>query len=160
MPKEPLNYKALFIEIAEKKGYKILKPSFLERKNSVDFILEGHINGKPTKVSVDLKKKNSKNANSWVYIEYQTSKGDKGWLYGMADFIVFETVEEFIFVNRKSLINYLNSEQIVRWDLPYVDKPWNSKYRLFRRPKTMETISQIGLKHLLNIKNTQIWPKS
>jgi len=153
------SYKKLFIEIAESKGYKIKKPSFAERKGNVDFILEGQKQGISSEVRVDLKKKNGKNANHWVYIEYENSKGNEGWLYGMSDFIIFETSKEFIFIARKSLINFLNETQLVRWDLPYVDKPWKSKYRLFRRPNTSETITQIRVKDLLNIKNHQIWNK-
>lgn len=153
------SYKALFAEIAESKGYKVLKPSFVQRKNNVDYVMEGQVQGKPTEVCVDLKKKNGKSSNHWIYIEYENSKGGKGWLYGMADFIVFETSKEFIFVPRKGLINFLNQSQLVRWDLPYVDKPWNSKYRLFRRPDTLETITQIKIKDILNIKNSQIWQK-
>lgn len=159
MSEKPKNYKQQFIELAESKGYKVHKPTFSERKNNVDFILEGQIGGKATNVRVDLKKKNRKNANQWVYLEYETSKGGKGWLYGMSDFILFETGSDFIFVPRRSLISFLNESQIVRWDLPYVDKPWNSKYRLFRRPNTLETITQIQVKDLLNIEGHQIWKK-
>lgn len=153
------NYKSVFIELAESKGYKIIKPSFSERKNNIDLKLEGHINGKPTIVSVDIKKKNGKNANSWVYIEYADSKGGKGWIYGLAQFIVFETSKSFIFVPRKKLLDWLSSSQMVRWDLPYVDKPWNSKYRLFRRAGTLETISQIKVSDLLTIDSVQVWQK-
>lgn len=153
------SYKKLFIELAQSKGYNVGKPSFAERKGNVDYILEGQTNGKATSVRVDLKKKNTKQSKHWVYIEYENSKGGKGWLYGMADFIIFETFDSFILVPRKSLITFLNESQLVRWDLPYVDKPWNSKYRLFRRPTTLETISQIQIKDLLNINNHKVWPK-
>jgi len=154
-----MNYKQLFLEIAKLKGYKIIDPSFHEKKSNIDFILEGQINNKTIKVSVDLKKKNGKNANNWVYIEYDNSKGGKGWLYGGADFIVFETAKDFIFVGRKELLKHLNGSQMVRWDLPYVDKPWNSKYRLFRRKNTLETITQIKVKDLLDVKNHKVWNK-
>lgn len=162
MPKNQQNkqgYKSIFMEIAKSKGYKIHDPSFYERKNNIDLKLEGHIGGKSTTVSVDIKKKNGKNANSWVYIEYENSKGSKGWLYGKAQFIVFETSKSFIFVSRKKLLDWLSSSQIVRWDLPYVDQPWNSKYRLFRRVGTRETISQIKVSDLLNIDSAQVWQK-
>jgi len=159
MPKPYISYKQLFTSIAESKNYKVIRPNYRDRQNSVDFILEGQTNSKPTKVSVDLKKKNGKSANNWVYIEYQNSQGGEGWLYGSCDFVVFETNKEFIFVNRKSLIKYLNSSNIVRWDLPYVDKPWNSKYRLFRRANTLETITQIQVSDLLAISNHRIWQK-
>jgi len=157
--KQTKSYKKLFIEIAESKGYKVKKPSFSERKGNVDFLLEGQKGGQSSEVRIDLKKKNGKNANHWVYIEYENSKGGKGWLYGMSDFVIFETSKEFIFIPRKGLIKFLNESQIVRWDLPYVDKPWNSKYRLFRRKNTLETITQIKVKDLLNIPNHQVWQK-
>jgi len=157
--KQSKSYKAIFVEIAESKGYKVSKPSFVQRKNNIDYIIEGQIQGESTEVCVDLKKKNGKSSNQWIYIEYENSKGGKGWLYGMADFIVFEVPKEFIFVPRKGLINFLNQSQLVRWDLPYVDKPWNSKYRLFRRADTLETITQIKIKDILNIKNCQKWQK-
>lgn len=157
--KQQVSYKQLFTQLAKAKSYKINKPSFTQRKNNVDYILEGQSEGQPTEVYVDLKKRNGKSSNQWVYIEYENSKGGKGWLYGMADFIVFETSKTFIFVPRKGLIHFLNQSQLVRWDLPYVDKSWNSKYRLFRRPNTLETISQIKIKDLLNIKNCQTWQK-
>jgi len=153
------SYKRLFVEIAESKGYKVNKPSFAQRKHNIDYVIEGQIGGTPTEVCVDLKKKNGKNSNQWVYIEYENSKGGEGWLYGMSDFVVFETSQTFIFVPRQSLIHFLNESQLVRWDLPYVDKPWNSKYRLFRRPDTLETITQIKIKDILNIKNCQTWQK-
>ena len=49
----------MFIEIAESKGYIVHKPNF-GQKNNIDLILEGHNNKKPTKVTVDIKKKNLK----------------------------------------------------------------------------------------------------
>ncbi len=159
MPTKAKNFKSAFINLAESKGYKIIRPSFFERQNNIDVKLEGHINGKPTVISVDVKKKNTKNSNTWVYIEYSDSKGGKGWIYGSAQFIVFETGSSFIFVPRKNLLDWLSSSQIVRWDLPYVDKPWNSKYRLFRRSGTLETISQIKVSDLLNVKSAQVWQK-
>ena len=64
----------------------------------------------------------------------------------------------FLFLE-KNLLNWLSSSQIVRWDLPYVDQPWNSKYRLYRRSGTLETISQIKVSDLLNVKSTQVWQK-
>ena len=88
---EEINYKLLFIKLAESKGYKILKPKYQQKQNNIDFILEGQNQGQATSVTVDLKKKNSKNANSWVYVEFESSKGEKGWIYGSCDFIVFET---------------------------------------------------------------------
>lgn len=153
------SYKSLFKDIAEQKGYKVHKASFAQRKNNIDLVLEGQINGKPTKVTVDIKKRNGKSKSKWVYIEYENSKGGKGWLYGGASFIVFETKSDFIFVPRKKMIDWLSASGLVRWDLPYVDRPWSSKYRLFRRSGTLETITQIQISDLLEIPNVEVWKK-
>jgi hypothetical protein len=152
------SYKDIFIELSEQKGYKISNPSFSEKKSNIDLKLEGHVNGKPTTVTVDIKKSN-RHSNKWVYLEFDNSKGGKGWIYGKSQFIVFETNKEFIFVPRKKLLSWLTSSQTVRFDLPYVDKPWNSKYRLFRRPNTLETITQIKVDDLLCIEGHQVWQK-
>ena len=159
MPSKNNNYKSMFIEIAESKGYIVHKPNFGQKKNNIDLILEGHNNKKPTKVTVDIKKKNSKNANKWVWIEYETSKGKDGWIYGSAQFIVFETSQSFIFVNRTKLLNWLSSSQMVRWDLPYVSNPWSAKYRLYRRTGNLETITQIQVEDLLNVDGVNVWKK-
>jgi len=154
-----IGHKSQFKEAAKSKGYKVLNPSFSQRKSNIDVILEGQLKGKPTSVTVDIKKQNGKKATSWVYIEYENSKGGKGWVYGGAEFIVFETKNEFIFVSRKKLLDHLSKSELVRWDLPYVDKPWNSKYRLFRRAGTLETITQVKISDILCISGVQTWQK-
>ena len=153
------NYKAIFLELAKAKGYIISKPNFRERKNNIDLKLEGQINGKATTITVDIKKQGRKKSNPWVFIEFKDSKGGQGWLYGSAQFIVFETSKSFIFVSRKKLVQHLSSSGLVRWDLPYVDKSWNCKYRLFRRANTLETITQIKVDDLLDIEGNQVWKK-
>lgn len=159
MSKPLKSYRQMFIDIAQSKGYKIQSPTSAQKKSNIDIILDGQVNGSQTLVSIDIKKKNGKNANQWVYIEYQSSQGGKGWIYGGSDFIVFETSKEFIFVHRKKLLDWLSKSSSVRWDLPYVDKPWLSKYRLFRRTGTQETISQIKVSDLFLIEGYKIWQK-
>ena len=153
------NYKSIFIDLAKSKGYKILYPNKFESNKNIDLKLEGKKNNKKSIVSVDIKKKNGKSANTWVYIEFQSSKGAEGWIYGSADFIAFETNHSFILVPRKQLLNFLSENELVRWDLPFVDKPWNAKYRLYRRPSTLEKITQIKVEDLNNINNISIWQK-
>lgn len=158
MSKHQTKYKTLFCDIAVSKGYKIINPNFAEKKSNIDLKLEGQVTGKKTVVSIDIKKSNQ-HSNQWVYVEFDNSKGGKGWIYGGAQFVVFETKKTFIFVPRKKLLSWLTSSQTVRFDLPYVDKPWNSKYRLFRRKNTLETITQIKVQDLLGIEGHQVWQK-
>jgi len=56
-------------------------------------------------------------------------------------------------------LQFLSENELVRWDLPFVDKPWNAKYRLYRRPSTLEKITQIKVEDLNNINNINIWQK-
>ena len=151
--------KSQFKEVAVSKGYRVQNPSFSQRKNNIDVILEGQLKGKSTSVTVDIKKQNGKKNTQWVYVEYDNSKGGKGWIYGGAEFIVFETKNEFTFVSRKKLLDYLSKSELIRWDLPYVDKAWNSKYRLFRRSGTLETITQVKLSDVLCVSGVQTWQK-
>jgi hypothetical protein len=41
------------------------------------------------------------------WIEIQNVLGNKGWIYGMADFIAFETINDYLFVPRTSIVEYL-----------------------------------------------------
>jgi len=159
MSEKQNNYKSLFIDVAKSKGYKVHKPTFDQKKHNVDLILEGQSNGVPQRVTVDIKKQNGKNGHKWVWIEFDTSKGARGWIYGSAQFIVFETRDSFIFVSRTKLLEWLQSSGSVRWDLPYVANAWQAKYRLFRRSGTPESITQITVEDLLNIERCQLWKK-
>ena len=63
-------------------------------------------------------------------------------------------------MNRLKLLNFLSSNSLVFWDKPYVDKAWSAKYRLYRRPKTLEIITQIKVSDIMLIPDVQVWKKS
>jgi hypothetical protein len=48
----------------------------------------------------------------WHWIEIRNVNGDDGWLYGQADYIVFEHRKYWIVVNRKELIEELETIHI------------------------------------------------
>lgn len=41
------------------------------------------------------------------WVETQNVRGDVGWLYGKADYIAFETLDNFLFVDRTILVEYI-----------------------------------------------------
>lgn len=41
-----------------------------------------------------------------IWAELTNVRGDKGWLRGLADYIVFELDSKFVFVKRKELLDY------------------------------------------------------
>lgn len=70
----------------------------------IDIIVDG------IKVDVKgMKRLNREDANvnpDIHYVEFQNVRGDKGWLYGEADYIAFEQPDYFIMVDRKKLGKY------------------------------------------------------
>jgi hypothetical protein len=149
-----------FKETAFSKNYKLKKPSASQKAQHIDFIMFGQSKNKTTvSVSLDVKCKTDSNSDKWQWIELKNAKGKPGWLYQESDFIVFERKRDFLLVNRKNLVSWLNLTHKVRYDLPTVSKPWQAKYRLYTRPEKREVITQIQSRDLLDIEGTQIWEK-
>ncbi len=149
-----------FQETALSRNYKLQTPSASQKADHIDFLMLGQSKNKTTvAVSLDVKCKTDSNSDKWQWVELKNSKGKPGWLYQEADFVVFERKKDFLLVNRKNLVNWLNLTSKVRYDLPTVSKPWQAKYRLYARPDKREVITQIQSSDLLDIEGTQIWDK-
>lgn len=151
----------LFCTMASNRGYITEKSSREDNMHKhIDYTLEG----KNKKVTVDIKarkrtsRRDKKFNDEWVWIEIKNVQGKKGWLYGEADFIVFETEDSFVLAPRKSLISLVNSE--VRFDLSLVDRAFQAKYRIYQRAKRRDQITQVKMKDILDIKNVAIWNKN
>lgn len=150
-----------FISLARSKGYIIKKPTSSEFKRFINFLMVGRgKNGAPETVKVSLKplkkRRGNKNSSSkWVWVEIRTASGDPGWLHGDSDFIVFELNGEFLFVYRKTLLDYINSS--VDFESPFVQNSWESKYSIFQRKGKLDQITQIKVSNLKNLKNSYIW---
>lgn len=149
----------MFQDLAEKKGYRPKRATTSLKKENVQFIFQ---TPSQKNIEVDLKTKKrfkNKSFDKWIWIEFANKYGSKGWLYGRAKFIAFETAESFILVNRSELADYLQKTNVARFDLPFVNEPWKAKYRIFRRSNTRETLTQIKTDDLLKLKSVQIWKK-
>ena len=77
MSTERQKFKSAFIDLAKSKGYKIIKPSYSERKNNIDLKLEGQTKGKPTTVTVDIKKRTVKTQTLGFTLSMQIQKVEK-----------------------------------------------------------------------------------
>lgn len=149
-----------FREVALSRNYRLQPPSASQKANHVDFVMLGQSKNKATiSVTVDVKGFPPKSSDKWTWIELKNAKGRAGWVYQEADFIAFERRNDFLIVSRKKLVNWLNTTPKVKFDLPSVNKPWQAKYRLYSRPEKKEIITQILSQDLLDIPETQIWPK-
>lgn len=149
-----------FIDIARSKGYIIKKPTSEEFKRFINFLLVGKgKNGAPQTVKISLKplkkKKSKQSDQKWAWAEIKTSDGNPGWLYGDSDFIVFELSNEFLFVYRKNLLDYINSS--VDFHSPFVQNSWEAKYSIFQRKGKLDQITQIKISNLKELSNSYTW---
>lgn len=149
-----------FRATALERHYKLMHPSQTQRSQHIDFVMSGLDKSKiVTTVTLDIKYRGKKKSDAWQWLEFRNPAGKTGWLYQASDFIVFERRKDFILVNRKSLVEWVNINNKIRHDLPFVTNSWQAKYRLFKRPKKNESITQIKTSDLLQIAGTHIWSK-
>lgn len=77
---------------------------FLIKSNNV--ILEGKYEVK----SMKAKERGQKPNSNIIFIEIKSVGGNKGWIYGDADYIAFQTPDGFLIFPRKNLQNYTDSK--------------------------------------------------
>lgn len=149
-----------FEDLASERGYSPQKNRDRKYYN-VSHILTGKgKEGKPIELKFDLKKiKNKKQSQEWLWIEFKNSRGEKGWVHGDAHFVAFERQYDFIIVNRKELLEWLNSSKKIRYDLPFVNLAKRAKYKIYKRDGKKEEITQINAKDLKELKSYQLWEK-
>jgi len=154
------NAEGVFCEIAMEKGFITTASTREENMHKhIDYFLEGQ----DKTVSVDIKarkrtsRRDKKFNDDWVWLELKNVQGRKGWIYGEADFIVFEREEDFALVPRKSLIKLINEE--VRFDLSFVEKAFEAKYRIYQRKGRRDQITQVKMEDVLKLKGVILWKK-
>ena len=139
-----------FSSCAEKKGFKVIKSSFNDEMNHIDFYLESN-NG--LKVSVDIKSRKKINRQDAVvnddltWIEFKNVQGRNGWLYGKADFICFEREKDFVMVNRQSLSKLC--EKLVDTSLINVHNSM-PLYTGYQRKNRKDLLSLIKITDIIN----------
>ena len=78
------------------------------------------------------------------YIELKNVQGNKGWLYGDADYIAFETRAHWVLVSRPRLQEWTDS----------IDKPVSNKkeiYKLYSRPGRADVMTIVPTMDLIAI---------
>lgn len=98
----------------------------------IDFYLTK--NGKVESVDFKGAKRKSRTDSEYdydlVWIEIQNVRGNKGWIYGEADFIVFEREDHYIFIPRKRIVEYAESIQDKTvYHKKYIEKLYQRKNR-------------------------------
>jgi hypothetical protein len=95
--------------------------------------------------------------DEWCWVElHGVRKNDKGWLYGKAKVIAFETDKDFILVKRTDLIKLVN--KYVNSDI-LVNSAEEAKYKVYQRRGRADKITLIETAKLKEIKHV-IWSKN
>ena len=104
-------------------------------------------------MSVDLKaqkkiRRGDKNTVSKeIWVEFKNVRGNKGWLYGKADYIVFEQPTRFVFVNRLELVEFCESNV----DLTSkVDKAYLALYKSYTRNNREDVVSIVKYQDMID----------
>ena len=156
----------LFEEEAVLRKYIVRRATKQENMHDhIDMFMEGlsKSDSKPVEVSVDIKarkrvsRRDKKFNDDWVWIEMKNVQGKDGWLYGKANFIVFERENDFVLAPRKNIIELINSK--VRFDLGFVDRAYQAKYQVYQRKGRRDQITQIKMSDILKLKNVTKWKK-
>lgn len=98
-----------FRDILVSQGFEVRDADGVEQRNHVDLISTE--NNKKIRYDVKARKKIGRSDGEYqdelVWIEIQNVRGDLGWLFGAADYIVFERDKDFAVVERQKLADFV-----------------------------------------------------
>jgi len=151
-----------FIACAKKQGYDLRQSIPKEKEQDIDFVVWNPEDIKAA-FAVSLKKtllkKSKKRKHLWGWIELRNRYGEPGWIATKCTFIIYERKNDFVLLYKNDLRKWIESENVGRWDLPFVDSGWKAAYRLYRRPKTQEAIFHLKISDALKKCKHHIWAK-
>jgi hypothetical protein len=144
-----------FASIAQKRGWTVVEASGAGN-------IEGHYDfeiskdDRRFKVDVKSRKRVSRNTgqvqDDLVWIEFRTVRNTRGWLFGNADLVAFETQNGFKIVERKALVRVVN--KLVNLQAR-VKKPADALYKVYTRAGRPDEIALIKISDLTQI----LWDK-
>jgi hypothetical protein len=98
-----------FKDILVAEGFPVREATMAEQMSHCDFIVDK--NNKLIRYEVKARKRISRSDTEYqddlVWIEIQNVRGDLGWLYGVADYVVFERAKDFVVVDRQKLADFV-----------------------------------------------------
>ena len=135
------------------RGNRVYAPP--EQVNIEDHIDAIIYNKKDERHTADIKaqKKISRGGDkqsSWTWVEFTNVNGKVGWLYGKADYVIFELDQGWLFVKLERLKNL--SERLVDMDT-VVKKSQDAKYKIYQRAGRKDRISLIEIDEIKKIGN-------
>lgn len=159
---KPQNSFELFLYALQVNGYNYRLSNYEEKKQDIDIVAWDNKNKKNVfafAVKKTIVKKNKGRKRVWGWVEIKDRHGNDGWIYKKCTFIVYERKNDFLLVHKKDFKQWIDTENIARWDLPFVKDSWSAGNRLFRRKGTQEAIFHIKLSDIIKNCKHYIWEK-
>lgn len=132
-----------FASLAQRQGWAVVEAS---RSGNIEDHYDYEISQGDRHYRVDVKSKKRVTRRSGgvqddlVWVEFRTVRDTKGWLFGGADLIAFESRDGFKIVERKALVKVIN--KLVKIHVK-VDKPEDALYKVYTRPGRPDEITLI-----------------
>ena len=124
----------------------------------IDFILKR--NDKPAlKYEVKSRKKVRRSdlgvTDDTIWVEFSNVMGDRGWLYGKADYMAFERELDFVIVERSALVKMAEEKCKL---FPLVRFSEEALYRGYQRKGRNDLLSMVRMSDIIDVAE-EIWPK-
>ena len=154
-----LGAEQLFDKIAISKHLEIKNA---KRRDNIQKHIDKYVTDDAGTWSVDIKarKKTRRSDNNaqddWIWIEFQNVRGNTGWLYGEADYIAFETQDNFVIVKKDSLVKYVEGAVDMGKSVKYSGE---AKYKTYRRAGRNDLLTMVELSEIKNNCEYSIWEK-
>ena len=151
-----------FSRLAKLRGCSVEPATKSEQFDHVDFHLTSEEEDGKMKAMVDVKarKKVSRRdafyQDQLIWVEFKNVSGKLGWLYGLSDFIAFETESSFVLAFRKELADWCEAHIDLDRE---VRSPRKALYSAYTRKGKQDLLSLIKLEDVKKLPNTAIWKK-
>ena len=132
-----------FASLAQRQGWAVVEAP---RSGNIEDHYDYEISkdGRQFRVDVKSRKRVARKSGSvqddLVWVEFRTVRNTKGWLFGSADLIAFESRDGFKIVERKALVRVIN--KLVKIHVK-VDKPEDALYKVYTRKGRPDEITLI-----------------
>ena len=143
-----------FAELLNQKSDNVQPSNLIGQFKHVDYTSDiGSIDVKARK---RITRKDDEVQDDLVWLEFKNVQGKEGWLYGNADWIAFERLEDFVLVKRIDLVEL--AEQLCTTEVRVL-KSRNALYRGYQRRGRKDLLSIIKMTDILTHLPHQIWNK-
>lgn len=126
--------------------------SFFEQTNShFDFLLttqSGKTISYEVKARKKLKRADEKVNDSKIWVEIVGITGKPGWVYGKANYLVFEQENDFIIVDRKKLVDFIEKTCDLN---DVVNDSYRALYKGYKRQNRLDLITLVYSRDIRNI---------